>query len=859
MALDESLVGTTFADYEIRKCLGWGAQGAVYRAYEKSLRRDVALKLMASDAAHDEALKNRFLEEGFALARLDSPNVVRVHRAGDFHGRLFLSMELVPGISLKDRLAERPLSVEEARKWLRELTCALAVVHAAGIVHRDLKPSNIMIRDSGEPSRPGAVKLIDFGIARATERSLDLTLGSLIGTAYYLSPEQCDPQQVSNQVDARSDIYSLGVVLFEIFTGRLPFESTAFTGIVIKHLFEPPPMPSSLPGVHQSIDSVVMRCLAKRSDERPPTATDVWHLLDRALAQIETDGWTAVRQAAAVSAASEPVRETTESLPPVSMPAVALGAEPLGEEALAKALNNESERTAGWGESRSKTVPQVVNSGRAPGGSASPASLMVNEPAGRPAELRSKGPFERPTHHYQAAIESPKNPSEERRAPMSSWFRRPSRLASSATAHTRTDSIRDGDDEASPTAKLSAADSGVAGYVAVAAGGSPDEDLPAHVPSRRPNVLLVFPLLGVVVVLIVVSWRKEKRPTPDTDPAPTTLSSEGHGRQAPAPPPRPAEDTGKAKQEESVNSRVNHPAIVKRTTAPSLGVQARGRATRAESPVAPSGGLDADRKTRGTEPTTSAAAYSPRGAQASETVVPSWRAGPDLQPARLTGALTPPSLAMPTAPASPPAEAVQGAVSARETAAGHAVTPILAAVKHFIGADLDRYCHRTLFAHIEMQSILTRWKEKSGSTWPWNRNSIEELQRPLAVAQKETPACNARRIWMFELLEYIQARGWSLMTTEERATWGESDLVRFGQGKCIVNVDPKPHLIEGGIESDVNDDEVNDGERIEARIERSVRFTQCLRGHLTAYAELSVPMKKLLAMLESRVESAQQR
>jgi len=216
------MLGTTVSHYRIISHLGAGGMGTVYLAEDLNLRRRVALKFLAPEATSNSQAVARLLREARAASALDHPNIGTIFEIGDASGQPFIAMAHYDGETLAERLARGALPFAEAARILTQAADAVAAAHAAGIVHRDLKPSNLMITAAGQ------VKVLDFGIAKvvtasATETTERLTAeGSTIGTVAYMSPEQAAGQPV----DAHADVWSLGVLTFEMLTGRLPFEAT---------------------------------------------------------------------------------------------------------------------------------------------------------------------------------------------------------------------------------------------------------------------------------------------------------------------------------------------------------------------------------------------------------------------------------------------------------------------------------------------------------------------------------------------------------------------------------------------------------------------------------------------------------
>jgi serine/threonine protein kinase/Tol biopolymer transport system component len=253
------VIGGTISHYRILERLGGGGMGVVYKALDLRLDRLVALKFLAGQRGADEQQKRRFVREARAASVLDHPNICTIYEideTGD--GALFIAMALCEGETLRDRIDRGPLPFNEAVEVALQIAAGLARAHERGIVHRDVKPSNVML------SPDGLVKLVDFGIAKLADQSRLTLAGSAMGTAAYMSPEQFDGESV----DLRTDIWSLGVVIHEMVTGRPPFgfsETEAVRGILRRN---PPAMSSRRPGVPPALERIVGRALAKRPAER---------------------------------------------------------------------------------------------------------------------------------------------------------------------------------------------------------------------------------------------------------------------------------------------------------------------------------------------------------------------------------------------------------------------------------------------------------------------------------------------------------------------------------------------------------------------------------------------------------------
>jgi eukaryotic-like serine/threonine-protein kinase len=243
--------------------LGQGGFAAVFRAHDPFLERDVAIKVLDPSLDVDAALHEQFLHEARTVAAAEHPHIVPLYSADSTGGLLYLVMRLLPGRSLEDRIAEGKLPVAEAARIALECARALAAAHAVGVVHRDIKPANILLDASGNAT------VTDFGIALVTSRPARELLGSTAGTPHYMSPEQ----SLGGQVDGRSDVYALGVVLYEMVTGTRPFVGRNATEVIAKHISAPIPRLSERePETPVAIVRLVERMLAKDPDGRPTAA-----------------------------------------------------------------------------------------------------------------------------------------------------------------------------------------------------------------------------------------------------------------------------------------------------------------------------------------------------------------------------------------------------------------------------------------------------------------------------------------------------------------------------------------------------------------------------------------------------------
>jgi serine/threonine-protein kinase len=251
--------------------------GVVYRARDERLQRRVAIKVLPPELAFQKDIRQRFTREAQTAARLSHPHIVPIHTVGEGEGLVFFIMGYVDGESLNQRLKRRgPLQAEEARRIIKETADALSAAHAVSIIHRDIKPDNILL----EGTR-GRVMVTDFGIAKALSGSSGATLtgaGVAIGTPSYMSPEQAAGE---SEIDGRSDLYSLGIVSYQILTGDLPFTAPTVAGILMKQITEPAPLLSdSRPDLPEDLALAVSRCLEKDPENRWPSADSLRRALE---------------------------------------------------------------------------------------------------------------------------------------------------------------------------------------------------------------------------------------------------------------------------------------------------------------------------------------------------------------------------------------------------------------------------------------------------------------------------------------------------------------------------------------------------------------------------------------------------
>ena len=309
--------GTKLGRYEIRSKLGEGGMGEVYLAQDTKLDRTVAIKVLPADLAHDQSRMRRFVQEARTASALSHPNVAHIYEIEDLDGVHFIAMEFIDGETLRRRISHSELPLHDVLEIAMQIAAALSAAHTAGITHRDIKPDNVMLRNDGY------VKVLDFGLAKLSDRSaetdneaptramVNTDPGTVMGTVGYMSPEQARGQAT----DARTDIWSLGVVIYQMVTHHLPFEGTSNSDVIAAILSkEPPPLARYARDVPEALEWIVTKALTKDPDERYQTAkemmVDLRRIKQKLDAQSEIERSSAPDAAAIGSRISSPATQT---------------------------------------------------------------------------------------------------------------------------------------------------------------------------------------------------------------------------------------------------------------------------------------------------------------------------------------------------------------------------------------------------------------------------------------------------------------------------------------------------------------------------------------------------------------------
>ena len=316
----DALIGTLVGGrFQVLRKIGAGGMGAVYRARQEGMDRDVAIKVLLGEMAENDTILRRFTLEALAVSRLRHPHTIQIFDFGQTPlGQPYIAMELLEGQTVHELLrAERPLPIRRALRIIAQVAESLAEAHSKGIVHRDLKPENVFLVTVGDD--PDYCKVLDFGVAKLRDADSDgkgtLTqAGSIFGTPRYMSPEQCAAQPV----DARSDIYTMGVILYEMITGRAPFIHDQALSLLLAHVNDAPTPPSVATDkqvIPEEVEHLVLRLLAKNADDRVQHATELAHQCHQIEAALPTAFDTCVGSEEAATLGVKLAQSTTLHFP----------------------------------------------------------------------------------------------------------------------------------------------------------------------------------------------------------------------------------------------------------------------------------------------------------------------------------------------------------------------------------------------------------------------------------------------------------------------------------------------------------------------------------------------------------------
>ncbi|MBM2850447.1 MAG: protein kinase [Anaerolineales bacterium] len=316
----EDLTGKQLGPYQIVAPLGEGGMAAVYKAYQPAMDRYVALKILPRHFASDPQFVTRFQQEARVVAQLQHPHILPVFDFGEADGYTYIVMPFVKSGTLTDLLKGPALSLPHIRTLVTQIGGALDYAHARGLIHRDVKPSNVLIDETGN------CLLTDFGLAKIIEGSIHLTTsGAIMGTPAYMSPEQ----GLGHKIDKRSDIYALGVILYEMAVGRVPYSAETPMAVVIKHINDPLPPPRSVkPELPEALERVTLKALTKNPDDRFASAGEMVRALQAAIPETTL----AAPTTEAALRIEEPAPETVKQAPPQVKTEQAAPAEPVAPE-----------------------------------------------------------------------------------------------------------------------------------------------------------------------------------------------------------------------------------------------------------------------------------------------------------------------------------------------------------------------------------------------------------------------------------------------------------------------------------------------------------------------------------------------
>jgi serine/threonine protein kinase len=269
-----SILGTTVGQYQIEELLGQGGMATVYKAYHPALDRYVAIKLMDAALGNERDFIERFRREARVIARLDNSHIVPVFDSDEHRGQPYMVLKFIDGQTLRDRLKASPLTKFEVQKIVNAVGDGLQYAHNRGVLHRDIKPSNVLVGNDGR------IYITDFGLARILENASSLTGDMIVGTPHYMSPEQAVNAET---LDEGTDIYSFGVMIYEMVTGCLPFDADTAFSIIEDHMYKEPPVPTSVKSdVPEEVGQVILKSLAKKRGERYAKVSDLVNAFKKA-------------------------------------------------------------------------------------------------------------------------------------------------------------------------------------------------------------------------------------------------------------------------------------------------------------------------------------------------------------------------------------------------------------------------------------------------------------------------------------------------------------------------------------------------------------------------------------------------